>query len=192
MLRILAGAIISLGLSFLTPAMYHAHLSDIMEGFYSNHFDYAAKAYDGEYLLMPSAYTEWYGFRDGVTENYGRKIIAKKGVIQLYGIARQDFLLKRESRYYKLIPTNSPTYFELEEVQHSNVNPVLYLLRYLLIYMFLIIAPIALCAVFNKHVLKVARIWRIGIIAVSATLVTAIVGYVYLRDWWTLFTGWVL
>lgn len=191
MWRNITGAIIGLTLSFLTPGLYFFLCSDFIAAAYSNHYNYVALANDGKYMLIPSEYNEWYAFRDGVTENYGKKIIAKKGLVQLHGIARRDFLLKSGNTYYKLEPTNSPTFFELKEVEHSKVNPYLYLLRYLGIYLSLVIIPVMIGFAINKYLLKVKHRW-LQIITAASTLLGFVITCMYLNDWWKLFHCWVL
>lgn len=191
MLRILAGTILSLILSFSVPALYHSYLSDVVQGFYSSHFEYDIEAPEQGYYLVPLYYNSWFAFRDGVTENYGRKLYPKSKVLHLRGMETYDYALKSGNRYYVLANTETPNYYALVPTD-LGVNPVIYLVRYLLLYMLLIIVPLAISAALNKSILKVPNNWRLIIVAVSAMFGTTIVGYVYLRDWWTLFNGWIL
>lgn len=191
MWRILAATILSFGLSFATPLLYHGYLSDVMEGMYSNHFAYDVAAPNNEYYLIPTRYSAWYSFRDGVTYDYGKKLHPNDGLLHLQAIGTDEFVLKSGTSSYNLEESNTPYYYTLVQTD-LGINPILYLLRYLLIYSLLIIAPVALCAAFNRYALKLPSKWGIAIISASAIFGTAIVGYVYLRVWWKLFNGWVL
>lgn len=191
MWRILAGAILSFALSFATPLLYHGYLSDIIEGMYSNHFAYQVTAPHQEYYLIPTRYNAWYSFRDGVSYDYGKKLHPQNGLLYLKGIGTSEFVLRTGNRNYSIEEKNTPNRYSLTE-SNMGVNPVIYLLRYLLIYSLLIIVPVAFSAAFNKHVLKMSSKWGNTIIFAGATLGMAIVSYVYLRDWWTLFSGWIL
>lgn len=162
------------------------------DSMFSNYTDVSvnAKNKEQEMILIPLEYKHWFYFKNATLSNYGKIIVVYKDSFLLKDVAPFNFILMTKSKYYVLTRDKITNSFLLEELKDTPVNPIYYLLKYISIFLLLIIFSSVLCFLIDILLLKMTLRNSFKLLFVSILILSIIFWKLFLYDWMKLLLSW--